>query len=261
MKIRTIIVDDEPLGRERLRKLLAIESDVEIVAECGDGREAIATIQREAPQLVFLDVQMPEIDGFGVVAGLTMKPAPIFVFVTAYDKFALRAFDAHALDYLLKPFDKARFQKALEKVRVHLKAREMDQLSARLTTLIEEVKEGRGEKQEVKAMDRFAVKTGGKVLLLKIDDIDWIEAADNYINIHIGVETHMQRETMVSIEGKLPPARFVRINRSTIVNIERVKELQPLFHGDQVVILHGGTKLTLSRNYRDKLNHLLGRTE
>ncbi len=261
MKIRTIIVDDEPLGRERLRKLLANESDVEIVAECGDGREAIATIQREAPQLVFLDVQMPEIDGFGVVAGLMMKPPPIFVFVTAYDKFALRAFDAHALDYLLKPFDKARFQQALEKVRVHRKAQEMDQLSARLTTLIEEVKEGRWEKPEVKTMDRIAVKTGSKVLLLKIDDIDWVEAADNYVNIHVGTETHMQRETMSSIEDKLPPTRFVRINRSTIVNIERVKELQPLFHGDQVVILRGGTKLTLSRNYRDKLNQLLGRME
>jgi two-component system LytT family response regulator len=259
MKIRTILVDDEPLARERLRKLLASEPDVELIAECGDGREAVATIQRESPDLVFLDVRMPELDGFGVVAALEGTVPPALVFVTAYDKFALQAFEVHALDYLLKPFDRERFQKTLTRVRSQLAKRRSHDLDSRLHSLLGDLQSAKTDSGEPKYPDRLAVKTGGRVLLLKTDDIDWIEAADNYVSLHIGTETHLHRETMSALETKLPPARFMRISRSIIVNADRIKELQPLFHGDHVIILRNGTKLTLSRNYREKLNQLLGK--
>jgi two-component system LytT family response regulator len=261
MKIRTVIVDDEPLGRERLRKLLSQETDIELVAECGDGREAVRTIQGTSPDLVFLDVQMPELDGFGVVAALQGRAMPAIVFVTAHDKFALRAFEVHALDYLLKPFDRERFQKALARARQQLQSRQAGEVTARLSSLLDDLKGGPAEKGEPKFLERIAVKSEGRVLLLKTDDVDWIEASDNYVSLHIGNESHLHRETMSALEKRLSPSKFLRISRSSIVNVERVKELQPLFHGDYVVILRNGTKLTLSRNYRDKLNQLIGKTE
>jgi two-component system, LytTR family, response regulator len=256
MKIRTLIVDDEPLARERLRKLLEEEADIEIVGECADGKDALATAESERPDLLFLDVQMPELDGFGVVAGLQGDPLPAVVFVTAYDRFALKAFEVHALDYLLKPFDRARFQTALERARKLVQQRQSGDLSRRLSSLITDLKV---DKPEPKFLDRLAIKSEGRVLFFKLDEIDWIEAADNYVSIHIGPETHLHRETMSSLETKLPPARFLRISRSAIVHIERIKEMQPMFHGDYIVILKNGTRLSLSRNYRDKLNHLLGK--
>ncbi len=256
MKIRTLIVDDEPLARERLRKLLQAEPDIEIVAECADGEEALAAARSEKPDLIFLDVQMPELDGFGVVAGLDMDPPPALIFVTAYDRFALKAFEVHALDYLLKPFDRERFQNALDRARKLVEQRATGDLSRRLSSLITDLKPPTAEP---KYLDRLAVKTEGRVLFFKIDDIDWIEAADNYVSLHIGNEEHLHRETMASLETKLPPTRFLRISRSTIVNIERIKEMQPMFHGDYAVILKNGARLSLSRNYREKLNHLLGK--
>jgi two-component system, LytTR family, response regulator len=256
MKIRTFIVDDEPLARERLRSLLEAEPEIEVVAECSDGAEALALANKERPDLIFLDVQMPELDGFGVIAGLEIEPLPAVIFVTAYDRFALKAFEVHALDYLLKPFDRERFQKALERARQLVQQRQTGDLSRRLSSLLTDLK---AEKSEPKFLDRLAVKTEGRVLFFKIDDIDWIEAADNYVSVHIGNEEHLHRETMAALEGKLPPTRFLRISRSTIVNIERIKEMQPMFHGDYVVILKNGARLNLSRNYRDKLNHLLGK--
>lgn len=256
MKIRTLIVDDEPLARERLRKLLQAEEDIEIVGECADGKQALEVANKEQPDLVFLDVQMPELDGFGVVAGLETDPPPAVVFVTAYDRFALRAFEVHALDYLLKPFDRERFQRALERARTLVRQRQTGDLSARLSSLLTDLKP---DEIKPKYVDRLAVKTEGRVLFFKIDDIDWIEAADNYVSIHVGAEQHLHRETMSSLETKLPPTRFIRISRSTIVNIERIKEMQPMFHGDYVVILKNGAKLSLSRNYREKLNQLLGK--
>lgn len=256
MKIRTLIVDDEPLARERLRKLLQSESDIEIVAECADGEEALASARSEKPDLIFLDVQMPELDGFGVVAGLDLDPPPALIFVTAYDRFALKAFEVHALDYLLKPFDRERFQKALDRARKLVEQRATGDLNRRLSSLITDLKP---QAAEPKYLDRLAVKTEGRVLFFKIDDIDWIEAADNYVSLHIGNEEHLHRETMASLETKLPPTRFLRISRSTIVNIERIKEMQPMFHGDYSVILKNGARLSLSRNYREKLNHLLGK--
>jgi two-component system LytT family response regulator len=253
VKIRTLIVDDEPLARERIRGLLQKEPDIEITGECADGFTAVTAITGGKPDLVFLDVQMPELDGFGVLERLGSEAMPAVVFVTAYDKFALRAFEVHALDYLLKPFDGERFRTALERARERIQRRQAGELSDRLGELLADLKTGG------KPADRLAVKSGGKVLVLKLDEIDWIEAADNYVNLHIGGESHLHRETMSALERRLSAGKFVRIGRSTIVNIERIKELQPLFHGEYAVILRNGTRLTLSRSHREKLDRLLGK--
>ena len=253
-KIRTLIVDDEPLARERIRQLLHKEPDIEILGECADGRDAVAAIDKYKPDLVFLDVQMPELDGFGVLDQLERRGMPAIVFVTAYDQFALRAFEVHALDYLLKPFDSGRFKKALERARERIQRLPADDLSRRISELLADLK-------PAPKQNRLAIKSGGKVLVLKIDDIDWVEAADNYVNLHIGNESHLHRETMAALEARFPAEKFMRISRSTMVNIERIKELQPMFHGEYSVILRNGTRLTLSRGYREKLNQLLGREQ
>ncbi len=253
MKIRTLIVDDEPLARERLRTLLAEAPEVEILGECGDGRAAVAAIEDQAPDLVFLDVQMPELDGFGVLEAVDPAKLPVVVFVTAYNEHALRAFEVHALDYLLKPFDRARFDKALERARAHLQGTRSEELNQRLAALLAEMR------PESKTADRLVVKSSGRVVFIRTTDIDWIEAADNYLNVHVGNESHLLRETMTSLESRLNPKQFLRLSRSAIANIERIKELQPMFHGDYTVILRNGTRLTLSRGYRDKLQDLLGK--
>jgi two-component system LytT family response regulator len=255
MKIRTLIVDDEHLARERLRKLLEEEADIEVAGECANGREALDAIKKEAPDLVFLDVQMPELDGFGVLSKLAGDKLPAVVFVTAHDKFALQAFEVHALDYLLKPFDRTRFQKALRRALDHIKRDQAGELKERLSALLGNIQ------SDSKYPGRLAVKSSGRVLFLKTDDIDWIEAADNYVSLHIGNESHLHRETMSALEDRLPPNKFLRISRSTIVNVDRIKELQPLFHGEYAVILRNGTRLTLSRSHRDKLNHLMGKVD
>lgn len=252
-RIRTLIVDDEPLARERLRKLLEKEADFEVAGECGDGREALAAVEAGRPDLIFLDVQMPELDGFGFLSQLPAQNRPVVIFVTAYDKFALKAFDVHALDYLVKPFDAERFQRALRRARDLIQNREHGDLNRRVSELLADIQAG------AKAQGRLAVKSGGRVLLLKTEDIDWIEAADNYVNLHVGNESHLHRETMSAIETKLPPSKFLRVSRSAIVNIDRIKELQPLFHGDYTIILRNGARLTLSRSHRRKLDRLLGR--
>lgn len=253
MRIRTLIVDDEPLARERLRKLLESEADLEIVGECGDGREAVEAIESQQPDLVFLDIQMPELDGFGVLEQVRTLRMPEVVFVTAFNQHALRAFEVHALDYLLKPFDRERFQVALGRARTRLAHARSGELNQKLTALLAEMR------PEPKTADRLAIKSGGKVLFVKTADVDWIEAADNYVNLHVGTESHMLRETMSALEARLDPKQFLRISRSTIVNLERIKELQPMFHGDYTVILRNGARLSLSRNYREKLQDLLGK--
>lgn len=248
MKIRTVVVDDEPLARDRLLKLLRAESEIDLVGEAPDGRAALELIRTAKPALMFLDVQMPELDGFGVLAELEEDERPAVVFVTAYDKFALPAFDVHAIDYLLKPFDKERFQTALRRALDHLAKNQPQQIHEQLSALLHELRPARQS-------DRLAVKSDGRVVFVKSGDIDWIEAADNYVSLHVGKESHLLRETMASIEGRLPK-QFMRISRSTIVNTERIKELQPLFHGDYAVILRDGTRLTLSRSHRGKLQQL-----
>ncbi|MHB8522444.1 MAG: LytR/AlgR family response regulator transcription factor [Limisphaerales bacterium] len=253
MTIQTLIIDDEPLARERLRKLLSAEADIKIAGEYTDGREALAAIQTLAPDLIFLDVQMPELDGFGVLEALSGERLPVVVFVTAYDKFALKAFEVHAVDYLLKPFDRERFLKTLARVRVQFRNHQTGDLHQRLAAMLDDLK------PRPKSTDRLIVKSDGRVLFLKTEEIDWVEAADNYVNLHVGNESHLLRETMTALEEKLPPEKFLRISRSVIANVERIKELQPMFHGDYVVILRNGTRLTLSRGYREKLQQLFGK--
>jgi two-component system LytT family response regulator len=255
MKTRTLIVDDEPLARERLRRLLETEPDVELIGECADGRTAVAAIREQTPDLVFLDVQMPELNGFEVLEQLRGGRLPLVVFVTAYDQFALKAFEVHAVDYLLKPFDRERFQVTWRRAQDQLRHQRAGELNQRLSALLDDLK------PPSKAVDRLAVKSSGRVVFVRVEEIDWVEAADNYVELHVGEESHLHRETMADLEQMLPPGRFMRISRSTIVNVDRIKELQPLFHGEYAVILRNGTRLTLSRSYREKLNQLLGRTD
>jgi len=280
MKIRALIVDDEPLARERLRSLLQEESDIELSGEFENGSKAVAAIRRDAPDLLFLDVQMPEMDGFGVLRAIGPDCVPAVIFVTAYDEYALRAFDANATDYLLKPFDQERFRRSLDRARNHLQLDRASRVNDKLQTLMRYLnidpsqlaqlppssavgqpdtasKQGNGTSPSLQS-DRLVVKSGGRVYFLKIDEIDWVEAAGNYVRLHVSKDSHLLRETMNGIEGKLDVRRFMRIHRSTIVNLERIKELQPWFHGDYVVLLRDGTRLTLSRGYRDKLQQALG---
>jgi len=249
-KIRTLIVDDELLARDRMRQLLLKEPEVEIIGECADGRTAVATIQEQSPDLVFLDVQMPELDGIAVAEAIGSEAGPVIVFVTAHDKFALRAFEIHAVDYLLKPFDSERFQKALQRALKEVKQRENSTLIERQAALITELKSPRMD-------DRIAVKSSGYVVWVKLDEVDWIGSADNYAELHVGAKSHLLRETLATLESRLDPKKFVRISRSVIVNAPRIKELKRLFYGGCDLILQDGTKLTSSRRYREKLK-LLG---
>jgi two-component system, LytTR family, response regulator len=252
-KIRTLVVDDEPMARERIMSLLQQETDVEVIGECSDGGQAVSAINQQSPDLVFLDVQMPGTDGFGVIQNIGADRMPTVVFVTAYDEYALKAFEVHALDYLLKPFGKDRFQETLKHAREHLERRRAGDLGRRLLALVQDLK------PEQPRFDRLVVKSGGRVFFLRTEEIDWIEAAGNYVRLHLGEESHLFRETMNGMESRLDSRRFVRIHRSRIVNSERIKELQPWFNGEYVVILRNGTRLTLSRGYREKLQEQLGK--
>ena len=251
-RTRALIADDEPLARERLRMLLADEDWIEVVGEAADGPAAIKAIQRLRPDLVFLDVQMPGATGFEVIEALG-EQMPFVVFVTAYDQYALKAFDVHAIDYLLKPFDKARFRSGLARARQQLERMAGGELERRLLALVQDLRPSAGR------MERFVIKSSGRVFFVRAEDIDWIEAAGNYVKLHVGSDTHLFRETMNALEARLHPDTFYRIHRSHIVNIERVRELQPWFNGEYVVFLKDGTRLTLSRGYREKLQERLGR--
>ena len=253
-KIRTLVVDDEPLARERVLSLLQHEADVEVVGECSDGGQAVSAIQQHAPDLVFLDVQMPGCDGFEVIRSVGADRMPTVVFVTAYDEYALQAFEVHALDYLLKPFGKDRFQQTLRHAREELERRRAGDLGRRLLALVHGAKPA-----EPPQVERLVVKSGGRVFFLRTDEIDWIEAAGNYVRLHLGAESHLFRETMNRMESRLDSRRFARIHRSRIVNTERIKEMQPWFNGDYIVVLRDGTRLTLSRGYRDRVQRKLAR--
>lgn len=251
MTLSVLIVDDEPVARRRIRRLLASETDVSIVGECADGASALKTIAEANPDVVFLDVQMPELDGFEVVQRIGPSATPAIVFVTAFDRYALRAFDIHAIDYLLKPFTAERFQTAL--VRARDRARRQEQRGA-LDALV------RGLRERPRYLSRAAVRAGGRIVLIDVATIDWIEAADNYVRLHVGTREHLLRETLSSLEKQLDPLQFARIHRSVIVQIDRIAELHPVTHGDLDVRLRDGTSLTLSRMWRDRLAHALGRS-
>jgi two-component system LytT family response regulator len=252
-KIRAMIVDDEPMARERIAGLLAQEQDIEVIGQCADGQQAISAIQQQNPDLVFLDVQMPAVNGFGVIQQVGAERMPPVVFVTAYDEYALRAFEVHAIDYLLKPFGRDRFQQTLAHARAHLERRRAGDLGKRLLALVQDIK------PEPQKLDRLVVKSGGRVFFLRTDEIEWVEAAGNYVRLHLQKDSHLFRETMNGMEARLDPRRFVRIHRSRIVNSDRIKELQPWFNGEYVVVLQNGTRLTLSRGYREKLQDRLGK--
>jgi two-component system, LytTR family, response regulator len=249
-KIRTVIVDDEPLARRGIRAQLKEEKDIEIISECRNGKEAVVAIETQSPHLVFLDVQMPELDGFGVLDAIGVERMPAVIFVTAYDRYALRAFEVHALDYLLKPFDDERFARAIQRVRRQIERQSIDDLSRRLQGLLDDMQTAR------KHVERLVIKSAGRIFFLGVGEIDWIEAADNYVRLHAGRESHLLRETMNSLEKKLDPDQFVRVHRSRIVNIRKIKELQPLFRGEYDITLRDGTRLESGRGYRERIRKL-----
>jgi two-component system LytT family response regulator len=253
LKIRALIVDDEPLGRERIRTLLRDDAEVEIVGEISDGRGAVAAVERLKPDLLFLDVQMPEMDGFAVVDAIAEKHLPAIIFVTAYDRYAVRAFEVHALDYLLKSYDRDRFESAVERAKDEIRRLHDGALNERVAGLLEDLE------LRKQCASRLVIKSAGRIFFLRVEEIDWVEAADNYVRIHAGREGHLVRETLQSLEGRLDPRQFLRIHRSSIVNLDRIRELKPAFHGDYAVFLRDGTELTLSRNYKEKLGEPLGK--
>ncbi|HEX4950225.1 MAG TPA: LytTR family DNA-binding domain-containing protein [Blastocatellia bacterium] len=248
--IRTVIVDDELLGRTVIREMLRGDADITIIGECANGREAIALIRRERPDLLFLDVQMPVLDGFAVLAALDSLPFTIFV--TAYDQYAVRAFEVHAVDYLLKPFDRERFGKALQRAKTTIKQAQTSAINERILALLE------AQQTKAEYLERLVIKANGRVLFLSVDEIDWIEAQGNYICLHSKKESYLLRETISGLEAQLDPKKFARIHRSHIVQLDRIKELHPWSHGEYHVLLKDGTELTLSRSYRDHFQALLG---
>ncbi|GJQ20776.1 MAG: DNA-binding response regulator [Bacteroidia bacterium] len=251
LRIRTLVIDDERLARERLLSLLEGDPDIEIIGECATGKEAIAAITRESPDLIFLDVQMPEGDGFEVLQSIDLHQMPIVVFVTAYDEYAVRAFDVHALDYLLKPFDQTRFERALIRAKSEVVLRNNTNVNQKLLSMLEHIESHK------RHPDRILVKSSGRVFFLKFDEIDWVESAGNYVKLHVGHDNHLLRETMAQMERKLEGEKFVRIHRTAIVNVDRIKEIQPSFNGEYAVTLTNGTRLTASRGYRKKLSESL----
>ena len=245
MSMRVIVVDDEPLARRGIRRFLNNDSSFEVVAECGDGASAIAAIRSSKPDLVFLDVQMPEMDGFDVLRKIGPEHFPAVIFVTAYDRYAVRAFDSNALDYLLKPFGRERFERALGRAKERIAKKLNPEDSHRILAALEQVH----SKQQY--ADRLPVAENGRIVLVRTQDIDWIEAEGNYALVHAGKRDHALRETLSSLQRKLNPLDFMRIHRSAIVNVHRIQEIQPWFHGYHLVLLEGGQKLRMSRYQRE----------
>lgn len=255
-KIRVLIVDDEPLARRGIRHQLKTETDVEIIGEAANGREAVEAVKREKPDLVFLDVQMPLLDGFRVIETLGAEHLPpAVVFVTAFDEHAIRAFEVNALDYLLKPVDPKRLQKTLERVRRQIKNSHIGEPDEKLLALLRDVQSLKTTPPEYSR--RVAVKENGRIILLDINEINWIAAQGNYIELHAKDKNYLLRETMDQMESKLDPQEFLRLRRSIIVRVAVIKELHPLFNGEFEVVLKTGAKLSSSRRYRQNLDALL----
>lgn len=250
--IRAVIIDDEPPARAVIRRMLEDHADIELIGECSTGREAVKSLRAQSPDLIFLDIQMPEMDGFALLEAIGER-MPAVIFVTAYDSYAVRAFEVSAVDYLLKPFDHERLAKALKRARANLRDKNSEDRTHQMLTLLTEIN------ARSQFLDRFVIKNNGRVLLIPIDEVDWIEAEGNYLLLHVGKKSYLIRETMRSLEEKLNPKKFLRIHRSTMVNIDSVKELHMHVNSEeQIVILKNGGQLTLSRRYREKVSQILG---
>jgi len=251
--IRALIVDDEALARRFIRRMLKDDRDFEIIGECNNGKETVAMIREQNPDVVFLDVQMPEMNGLAVLESIGIERLPEIIFTTAYEQYAVRAFELHALDYLLKPFDQARFKDAIKYAKERFRSDRRDDGRMQISALLENIK------NKPRYLERLVIKAGGRITFLPTNEINWIEADDKYVHLHTSKARPMVRQTLSAMEEQLDPSKFRRVHRSTIVNIERIAELQPLFSGEYSILLHDGTKLTLSRNYKDKLFDLLGK--
>ena len=251
--IRALIADDEALARKFIGKMLKDDRDFEIIGECGNGKETVAMIRKKNPDVVFLDVQMPEMDGFAVLESIGIERLPEIIFTTAYEQYAIRAFELHALDYLLKPFDQTRFKEGIKYAKERLRSERRNDGQMQISALLENIK------NKSQYVERLVIKAGGRITFLRTAEINWIEADDKYVHLHTGKANPMVRQTLSAMEAQLDPAKFQRVHRSAIVNAERIAELQPLFSGEYSILLQDGTKLTLSRNHRDKLFELLGK--
>ena len=251
--LRAVIVDDEKPAREKLSILLAGEADVRIVAECENGAAAVAALKQTKPDLLLLDISLPDMDGFAILQSLPAAELPVVIFTTAYDQYAIRAFEAHALDYLLKPFDHLRLQEALHRARLAVRTHGERVLTNRLLTILQESRAGSPDR-------RFLVRSAGRVVFLAYDEVEWIEAAANYVRLHAGKTCHTLRGTIGNISAKLPAEQFVRIHRSTIVNVRTIKELQPCNSGEFIVVLQSGKELSCSRGYAVELRRLIENT-
>jgi two-component system LytT family response regulator len=269
-KIRALTVDDEPIARLGLRREIERDVELTLVAECAHGREAVEAIRTLQPDLVVLDLQLPELDGFGVVNEVGVEQMPALIFATAYDQHALRAFEAHAIDYVLKPFDSARMQKALARAKKQIQSRGLEQLSERLRQLLESERT-EGERAQsarldsarldgarpARPLERIVVKHAGRISFLNVSEVDWIEAADNYVQLHAGRDTHLVLGTLSRLEASLSSEQFLRVHRSAIVNLARIASLQPLLHGEYRIQLVTGAELTSGRTYRARLEQLI----
>ena len=256
MTLRVVVADDEPIGRQRLVRLLQAEPDTDVVAACADGEEAVEAIREHAPEVVLLDIQMPHLDGFEVVAALGEAPQPAVIFVTAHDQYAVRAFGVHAFDYLLKPVDGDRLREALRWAVSTTGRGAGGSTTGRVLALLEEL----NARERSRGRDRLVVRSPERAIFLRTETIDWIEAAGKFVHLHVGRTIHALRESMAELEQQLDPYRFLRVSRSVIVNLDRIQEVQPWFQGDYVLILSDGTRLTSTRGYRENMRRLLGRS-
>jgi two-component system, LytTR family, response regulator len=252
-EIRTIIADDESLGRKKLRILLAAEPGIHVVAECSDGPKTIAAVRDYEPDLLLLDIQMPGADGFEILESVPADRLPVVIFTTAYDQYALRAFEAHALDYLLKPFDQERLHRAIERARMEILKASDSRVASRILDFLSEAK------AKSPAEKRLVIKAGGRVVFLDLEEIEWVEAAANYVKLNVGKESYLLRERIGRVSERLDPGQFVRIHRSVIVNVGKIKGLLPCNSGEYIVVLKSGKELSCSRGYRAGLQQLIGK--
>jgi two-component system, LytTR family, response regulator len=246
-KIRALIADDEPLAREWIRNGLSSDPEIEVIGECADGLETVAAIEQHQPDVVLLDIEMPGLNGFGILERARTERSPAIIFITAYDQYALKAFDARAVDYLMKPFSRERLSEAVGRAKAHTERNSSQELRTALVSLVREVQRDRSYPEWL------LLKEDGRSFFVHVPDIDWIESSRNNVLLHVGKQKHVCHETTGGIEAKLDPRRFLRIHRSSIVNIERIHELHPWFNGDYTVLLRDGTRLTMSSTYREKL--------